>query len=98
MQTCSRCQTQSPDTVQICPSCHADLKEFSETAVALKQIKCNPRIARVQVIAAGDCCPACQENQGVYDKDQVPVLPHPGCSHEHGCRCFYQPILNEIYP
>jgi hypothetical protein len=98
MQTCSRCHTQSPDTVQSCPSCQADLKEFSETAVALQQMKASPRIARVQVISADDCCPACQQMQGVFDKDKVPALPHPGCSHEHGCRCFYQPILNEIYP
>jgi hypothetical protein len=98
MQTCSRCHNQVPDTVQSCPTCQADLKELSETAVALKLIKANPRISRVQVISAGDCCPACQQGQGVYDKDQVPLLPHPGCSHELGCRCFYQPILNEIYP
>jgi hypothetical protein len=25
-------------------------------------------------------------------------LPVEGCSHALGCRCFYQPVLDEIYP
>ncbi len=98
MQTCSRCNTQSPDTALACPKCGADLRELSTTAVALRKFKENPRVNAVNVIVHGDACPACQAIQGTYPKDQVPRLPVEGCSCEKGCRCFYQPLLEEIFP
>jgi hypothetical protein len=52
----------------------------------------------VNLAVQADACPACQEMQGTYPKDKVPKLPIEGCSHENGCRCFYQPLLDEIYP
>lgn len=98
MQTCTRCNTQSPDAAHTCPKCGADLQEFSTTAVALRKFQENPRVTAVNVIAHGDACPACQEKQGTYPKDRVPKLPVEGCSHEGGCRCFYQPFLDEVFP
>lgn len=98
MLTCSRCHTISPDTTQICPSCQADLAEFSTTAVALRQFIANPRVNLVHVAAAEDACPACRAVQGTYPKDQAPRLPIEGCSNPQGCKCFYQPVLEEIYP
>ncbi len=98
MQNCSRCNTQSPDTVIICPNCQADLREYSKNAVALKHFQANPRVVGVNLAVHGDACPACQEIQGTYPKDQVPKLPVEGCSHAQGCRCFYQPMLEEIFP
>ncbi len=98
MQTCSKCHAQSPDTALACVSCGADLQEFSTTAVALKRFQENPRVTYVRIAVAGDACPACYEHHGTYPKDQVPRLPVEGCSHEHGCRCFYEPLLSEIYP
>lgn len=97
MQTCSRCFTQSPDPVLICPGCGAELREFSTTAVALKKFQENPRVLRVQLIVSHDACPACQQLRGAYEKGQAPALPVEGCSHPQGCRCFYEPILDEIY-
>lgn len=98
MQTCSKCYAQSPDTVTHCINCQADLKEFSITAVALKRLRSNPRVFTVRLVVTHDCCPACMEMAGTYDKDQVPSLPVEGCSHPRGCRCFYEPMLTEIYP
>lgn len=98
MQTCSRCNTQSPDTALICPNCQADLRELSVTAVSLKKMQENPRVRMIRISMAGDACPACQQAMGAYEKGSLPALPVEGCSHPNGCRCFYDPILNEIYP
>jgi hypothetical protein len=52
----------------------------------------------VRLMAMHDACPACLEAAHTYDKDSAPRLPVEGCSHGLGCRCFYQPYLDEIYP
>jgi hypothetical protein len=70
----------------------------SETAVALQKFQANSRVQYVRIAVNQDCCPACQAAQGAYPKDQVPTLPIPGCSHALGCRCFYQPFLDDLYP
>lgn len=98
MQTCSKCHALSPDSVSACTQCGADLKLWSESAVALKELQENPRVIYIRVAVAKDCCPACREVEGAYAKNAVPILPVPGCSHEHGCRCFYEPVLEFIFP
>lgn len=98
MQTCSICHAQSPDTAVKCTNCQADLREYSISAVALKEFKANPRVDTIILSIAGDACPACQQLQGTYTKENVPTLPVEGCSHALGCRCFYQPVLTEVYP
>lgn len=98
MQTCSKCNASSPDLALECSNCYANLVAFSTTAVALRQYKENPRISLIRINVAGDSCPLCYESRGTFEKDQVPTLPHEGCSHARGCRCTYEPVLNEIYP
>jgi hypothetical protein len=98
VQTCSKCHAQSPDVVKHCINCDANLDEWSETAVALRRIQDNPRVIYVRISVADDCCPACWQAEGAYAKHQAPKLPIEGCSHEFGCRCFYQPVLDSIYP
>jgi hypothetical protein len=98
MQTCSICHVQSPDTSIQCVNCKADLRENSITAVTLKSFKTNPRVESLILSVADDACPACQQLQGMYAVDRAPALPVEGCSHALGCRCFYQPVLTEIYP
>jgi rubrerythrin len=98
MQICARCNTSAPDAARECPSCQADLTTESVAAVALKKLLDNKRVYAIHVATAEDACPACQAVQGTYTKDNVPTLPVEGCSHTHGCRCFYQPLLEEIYP
>ena len=98
MQTCSLCNTQSPDTSITCVYCQADLGEYSATAVALKKFIENPRVNTIRLVVGADCCPACAAQEGTYDKNSVPNLPVEGCSHPNGCRCFYEPMLNIIYP
>jgi hypothetical protein len=95
VQTCSKCNASSPDTASTCSHCHADMHEFSVTAVALKRFQANPRVRAIRVTVANDACPHCYELLKTYPKDQTPSLPHPGCSHENGCRCFYEPVLEE---
>lgn len=98
MQTCSLCYTQSPDSAQACLNCGADLSERSTTAVALQKFKANPRVLNIRLVVDDDACPACQEMSGTYPKDGVPHLPVEGCSSPQGCRCFYEPMLTEIFP
>jgi hypothetical protein len=98
LQTCSHCFTQSPDSALVCPSCQADLRDFSVSALTLKKFQANPRVSLVRIAVAEDACSSCQSSRRTYPKDQVPALPHEGCSHEHGCRCTYQPVLNQMYP
>jgi hypothetical protein len=98
VQTCSKCHALSPDMVEECLQCGAELSEWSESAVALKKLQGNPRVIYVRVSVAYDCCPACRQVEGAYAKEKTPKLPVEGCSHENGCRCFYQPVLEVIYP
>ena len=98
MQICSKCQAQSPDEAVDCTSCGADLSEWSNTAVSLKRLQQNERVSYVRISVAHDCCPACRQIEGAYAKDAVPKLPVEGCSHGLGCRCYYQPVLEYIYP
>ena len=95
MQTCSKCNASSPDNALACFNCNADLGLFSATTVALKRMQENPRVRSVRVSVSDDACPYCYELLNTYPKEQVPRLPHEGCSHENGCRCFYEPVLEE---
>jgi len=98
VQTCSRCYTQSADALLVCPKCQSDLREFSTTAAALKRIRLNPRVRTVRLAIPIDACPACQAVEGTYPKEKIPTLPVEGCSEPNGCRAFYEPMLDEIFP
>jgi hypothetical protein len=76
------------------------ITDFSQhpAAAALARFKANPRISRIRIIVPEDACPACRHLEGEYDKDSVPELPLLDCSHPLGCRSFYEPKLEEIYP
>jgi hypothetical protein len=95
VQTCSKCNASSPDAARTCVHCAANLAEFSATAVALKNLRLNPRVKAIRVTVAQDACPHCFGLMKTYPKDKVPPLPHLGCSHANGCRCFYEPVLKE---
>ena len=98
MQTCGVCSKQSADQIFICPRCGSDLRQKSLTALALAKMQSNDRVSLVRVSVMNDSCPACSAVQGAHPKDQAPVLPVEGCSHANGCRCFYEPVLTEVYP
>jgi hypothetical protein len=98
MQTCTSCNAQSPDSAAFCLKCGADLSEFSSTSVALKRFQNNPRVNMVRLITMQDACPACLQAARAYEKESATKLPVEGCSHGLGCRCFYQPYLDDIYP
>lgn len=72
--------------------------ENSAAAKALVRLQANPRVKYIVIAAPDDACPACQQLTGTYQKDQVPHLPVDECSHPLGCRAFYLPYLDEIYP
>lgn len=95
MQTCSRCNASSPDDAINCVNCDASLHEFSATTAALKNYKTNPRVKAVRITSGDDACPHCFQLRNTYPKNKVPHLPLEGCSHENGCRCFYEPVLSE---
>jgi len=98
VQTCSRCNASSSDLALECVNCHADLSQLSVNALALKQYQQNSRVSLIRINVAGDACPLCYESRGTFEKNAVPRLPHEGCSHSRGCRCTYEPVLNEIFP
>jgi hypothetical protein len=75
-----------------------DTWEYSPAAQSLERMKVNPRIKYVVVVVPEDACPACQNLTGTYPKDQVPRLPIEECSHPLGCRSYYLPYLDEIFP
>lgn len=76
----------------------ADEWEKSSAAQSLKRLQANPRVTYIVIAAPDDACPACQNLTGTYLKDQVPQLPVDCCSHPLGCRAYYLPYLNDIYP
>jgi hypothetical protein len=75
-----------------------DVWESSPAAQSLERMLANPRIKYIVVIVPEDACPACQNMTGTYPKDQVPRLPIEKCSHPLGCRSYYLPYLDEIFP
>ena len=75
-----------------------DSWENSPAAQSLERMIANPRVKYIVVIVPEDACPACQNITGTYPKDQVPHLPIEKCSHPLGCRSYYLPYLDEIYP
>jgi hypothetical protein len=72
--------------------------ETSPAAQSLERMKANSRIKYIVIVVPDDACPACQNLTGTYPKDQVPRLPIEKSSHPLGCRSFYLPYLDEIYP
>jgi hypothetical protein len=98
VQTCSKCNAQSPDTASHCVACQSNLNEYSTSAVALKKFQENTRVRDVRLVVNADACPVCASYEGTYQKDEVPKLPIEGCSHPNGCRCFFEPMLKIIYP
>jgi len=98
VQICSQCQTSNPDDATYCHNCQADLSQWSKLAIVFKELQENPRVSHIRISVTGDCCPACAEAEGVYTKEMAPRLPIEGCSHNLSCRCFYMPVLEEIYP
>lgn len=73
-------------------------KRMKAAEAALKRMQENPRITKVVVVVPDDACPACMEVFGTYEKDNVPRLPMDACSHPLGCRAYYQPFIDELYP
>jgi hypothetical protein len=98
VQTCSKCNAQSPDNQSHCSKCGEDLSKYSTMNAALTQFQTNQRVKIIRLVVMEDACPACKLKAGTYQKDQVPYLPSHGCSQNTGCRCFYEPFLDEIYP
>lgn len=92
MQTCEKCNATLPDTAIECTNCKATLAVSSQTAKALKRFRINPSVTAIRISGHSDACPACQVVLQTYAKEDAPVLPIPGCSHIHGCRCFYEPV------
>lgn len=76
-------------------SSSTDTQSASE---ALKRLQANPRVRDIRLVVSADCCPVCAAHEGTYTKEDAPNLPVEGCSHPNGCRCFYEPMLNIIYP
>jgi len=98
VQTCTLCDHVNDDIARTCEQCNADLSEHSNFAQTLKKFRENPRVKGVRIAVNEDACPACQKMRGSYPLQTVPQLPVDGCSHPLGCRCSYEPWLDEIYP
>ena len=73
-------------------------RRMTKAEAALRRMRENPRVKMVVVSVPADACQYCQEVFGTYPKEQVPRLPMDYCTHALGCRSFYQPYLDELYP
>lgn len=53
-------------------------------------------IKELRVMHLGEySCPACRKfGRKVFSLSAAPELPHAGCTHEMGCRCGYEPIID----
>lgn len=69
----------------------------SQQQQVLEKLRANPRTNNIRLAAPKDCSLG-QSIQGVYDKGDVPELPHRGCSRPGGCICSYVPVIIDIYP
>ncbi len=60
----------------------------------------------IEILTAQDelVCEYCEKNAGVYPIDEVPILPHDGCTAppltkktegKYWCRCCYCPVIDE---
>jgi hypothetical protein len=79
-------------------SAEAVAKRQADAEAALKRMQDNPRISKIVLSVPDDACPACREIAGTYSKDETPGLPMDVCTHPLGCRSFYQPFIEELYP
>ncbi len=73
-------------------------RPYAEHQAALKRIVEKGVATGVRILASHDSCPVCRAYEGAYNFDDVPELPHIGCSHPLGCRCHYAPILDRRGP
>lgn len=66
----------------------------------LEQIRKSPRASKVYIVAPDRTCPMARQIQGTYPKDSedIPELPHEGCSNPDGCVCRYEPFVDEVGP
>jgi hypothetical protein len=72
--------------------------ESSKVAQDLARLQANPRVKFIVVAVPSDACPVCQGLAGTYPKEEAPRLPVELCSHPLGCRSYYIPFLDEIFP
>jgi hypothetical protein len=68
-----------------------------EQAVALDRIR-NGLATKVRILVPDKACPVCKHYEGVYNLDDVPAIPYPGCSCPGGCRAVYEPVLDRFGP
>ncbi len=100
MRECAVCTTTVEDSTVECPQCGADLTRDSVRARALVSIRESPRASHVYVVAPAYACPVCRQGQGTWPKfaEELPELPHEGCSCPAGCVCRYEPLVIEVGP
>lgn len=53
-------------------------------------------IEGIRVYATRNSCEFCKRHAGDFTFETVPILPHPECTHEMGCRCCYAPIVKGL--
>jgi hypothetical protein len=75
----------------------AVVDKHAEQQAALARIR-SGLATKARILVNHDACPVCKALEGAYEFDEVPELPHEGCSHPGGCRCFYAPVLDRFGP
>jgi hypothetical protein len=100
MRECANCHTQTEDHIVTCPTCHFDLNTDSVTARALQHLMASPRVSGIYIVSPTFACPVCRGLQGTYYKnsENIPTLPHEGCSCPNGCVCQFEPLSFEVGP
>ena len=101
MRECANCHTQSEDHILACPQCQSDLTTNSTIARAYQELMASPRVSAMYIVAPPYACPVCRGGQGTYYKsnpENIPLLPHEGCSCPQGCICRYEGLMAEVGP
>lgn len=76
----------------------SDAKRRAEQQAALKKIREGGVATKVRILIHPDACPVCFAIEGAYEFDDVPVIPHEGCSRPGGCNAYYAPVLDRKGP
>ena len=74
-----------------------EMTRAQEQANALYRIR-KGVATRVRILVPEMACPECRQYEGVYELDDVPIIPFPGCSCPGGCRVVYEPFLDRYGP
>ena len=56
----------------------------------IEQLPQRPWLRDVRIALERDACLACRCTPRSVARSELPALPHPRCTRQHGCACWYE--------